>query len=368
MKSWVKKIADQFDLEWGNNPKHAEAMSQISDESATLLYLLDIYNKNLFEVEKHPVRKVREMLDEMSRELLDPRHKDNDKLMFKIRQFFSQYRVDEYAYIQKTFEDFKGIIWDFAHQLGDDLETERSAEAKLKGNLDQLREAVESNSIEELRHKSREFIDHYVKYQSTKDERRIKRMNHIKLNLNNVKKQLFEANESMRMDHMTGAHNRKSFEEQLKKYASMFGINQSPVSLVMLDIDHFKKVNDTYGHDIGDFVIKECVRMMKESFPPEHSLVARIGGEEFAVILPDHNIAQASHLCELALQRVRKEAFVQGDMTIKFTISMGVSQIEQGEGVESWMKRTDVALYNSKQTGRNKVSLAATNTPKVSAA
>lgn len=356
MKSWVKKIADQFELDWGNNPKHAEAMSNISEEKATLLYLLDVYNKHLFEIDKHPVRKVRDMLDEISRELLDPRSKESDKLMFKIRQFFSQYRVDEHSYIQKTFEDFKGIIWDFAHQLGDDLESERSSEAKLKVNLDELREAVESNSIEELRSKSREFINHYVKFQSAKDDRRVKRMSKIKLNLNSVKRQLFEANESMRMDHMTGAHNRKSFEEQLKKHASMFSINQNPVSLVMLDIDHFKKINDSFGHDVGDFIIKECVRIMKESFATESSLVARIGGEEFAVILPDTSLSVATKLCQTALENVRKEAFVQNNMTLRFTVSMGVAQLDTAELVESWMKRADLALYNSKNTGRNKVT------------
>src|SRR5437868_4991740 len=88
----------------------------------------------------------------------------------------SRFIILEYTYIQNTFDDFKRIIWDFAEQLSDDIQYEQVKDAEAKQSLDQLREAVDANSIDALRSKSREFIDFYIKYQSQKDDRRIKRL------------------------------------------------------------------------------------------------------------------------------------------------------------------------------------------------
>src|SRR5690606_34478265 len=116
-------------------------------------------------------------------------------------------------------------------------------------SLEGLREAVESNSIEDLRAKSREFINFYLKHQTAKNERRSKRMEHIKKNLSTVKRQLMDANQTMRRDHMTGAHNRRSYDEQVRRYLQLQDIDKEPMTLILLDIDFFKKINDAFGHD-----------------------------------------------------------------------------------------------------------------------
>jgi diguanylate cyclase len=231
----------------------------LSDERATLLYILDIYNRHLYEVEKWPIRKVRDILDEFAKQLINPENPNNDKLLFRLRQFFSTYRIDEYSYVQNTFDDFKGIIWDFADQLGEDIRFEQDRDLEVKTSLQQLREAVESESIEELRSKSREFIDFYVSYQTQKDVRRTERMNSIQKNLSQMKQRLEEVQEDNLKDHMTGAFNRKAFDMKLAQIAARDWNLAHPSSLILLDIDHFKKVNDQYGHDTGDHVIKELV-------------------------------------------------------------------------------------------------------------
>jgi diguanylate cyclase len=357
LKQWVKKLVDQ--LEWKESEKSHEAPHiDMTEDRATLLYLLDTYSKHLFEVDKQPVRRVRDSFDSFVKGLVTPDNKNSEKLLFQLRQFFSSYRIDEYTYIQNTFDDFKRIIWDFAEQLSDDIQYEQMKDAEAKQSLDQLREAVDANSIDALRSKSREFIDFYIKYQSQKDDRRIKRLGSMKKNLSTVKKQLMEANHSMRVDHLTNAYNRKSFEEQMKKHMQMSVISQTPVTVLTLDIDYFKKVNDTYGHDIGDFVLKECVKMLQEVFHRDDDFVARIGGEEFAVILPSFTFEHAMVKAEEALNKIRKEVFVHGDLKITFTVSMGIAQWLQSETLDQWFKRADTALYASKQTGRNKFTVA----------
>ncbi len=354
MKQWVQKLVSQLNFDFGNKEQAEEQAMNINEERATILYMIDIYNKNLFEIEGHPVRKTRETMDEFAKAILAADENDMEKTMFRMRQFFSSYRIAEYTYIQKHFEDFKNIIWDFADQLGEDMREELMEDREIKNNLDQLREAVEANSIDGLRKQSREFIDSYVSRQAKKDQRRTKRMGTIKKNLNVVKQQLVEANQNMRMDHLTGAFNRKSFDEQMKKHWQLFELSKAPVTLCTMDIDFFKKINDTFGHDVGDFVLKDCVRILNECYGRGTDFVARIGGEEFAVILTDHTAEHAVVRAEEAMSRIRKEVLIHNGQELRFTLSMGIAQLTEGESVDQWMKRSDSALYHSKQTGRNK--------------
>lgn len=360
MKRWVQKLVEQLNFTTGEESSKRKKQVDLSEDRATLLYIIDVYSKHLVDIENHPVRKVRENFDEFARELVDPKSKaDPEKMLFRLRQFFSGYRVDEYTYVRKTFEDFKGILWDFVEQLADDSRFQDVADKDVHSSMKELKEAVESESIDILRAKSREFIDSYVEYTSKRDERRTKRMSNIKKNLDSVKKKLIEADRSMRTDHLTGALNRKSFDENVKQQVSLFEVAKADVTLCILDIDFFKKINDTYGHDVGDFILKECVRLLNESFgSADTDFVARIGGEEFAVILQDHSVAKAVARAEAAFIRIRNEVFVHDNNKIRFTISMGLAQLQSGESADQWIKRADAALYTSKNSGRNKWTVA----------
>lgn len=364
MKQWVVKLLQQLDISFADqdsiNVESAptKKMPVITEEKATLLYILDVYNKHLFDIEKHSVRKVREKLDAMAKGLVDSDPKNVERTLSEIRLFFSSYRVDESTYIQHTFDDFKRIVWDLADQLSEDIHEDTAKDEQLSTHLQDLREAVESNSLETLRKKSRQFINLYVEHQQAKNETRKKRMTSVKKNLDTVKKQLLEANSSLNLDHMTGAHNRKSFDDTIKKYVHLNNMNPMQVSLIIMDIDFFKKINDNYGHDIGDFVLKECVRILKSVFHKDAEMVCRIGGEEFVVILPNHAIEHAQIRAEDVQKRIRSEVFIHGSHTLNFTVSMGIAQLLEGEQASDWVKRADTALYKSKNSGRNKYTIA----------
>jgi diguanylate cyclase (GGDEF)-like protein len=362
LKQWISKLINQFEFEWSDKKegrsKDSNSEPEINEEQATLLFIIDVFNKHLIELDAHPVRKVRALLDEFAKGLMNEDQKGRERLLFRIRQFFSGYRIDEYTYVQKTFDEFRSILWDFLDQLSEELADERSEDEEILENLEQVREAVEANSIEEIKSQSRHFIDSYTEFQFNREKRRSARVKTIHENLELVKKQLVDAHENMRVDHLTKAYNRKSFDEQAKRHWKLFQISESPVSMIVLDIDHFKKVNDTYGHDMGDYVLVELVKMLKELFPRDNDFVARLGGEEFAIILPDHKTEHAIIKAERALERIRKEVLVHKDLQIKFTISMGVAELMKGEDTAHWFKRADKALYMSKNSGRNKLTVA----------
>ena len=358
MKQWVQKLIDQLDYEWGGSEDKKKASAKISEDRATLLYIIDTYSKHLIDVEGHPVRKVRETLDGFSKELVSADKENLEDVLFRFRQFFMSYKTAEYSFLRKTFEDFKGIVWDFVGQLSEDAAQEKTDDRVLDATLRDLKEAVEADSIPLLRQKSREFINVYVSQHAKKEERRTKRVRAVKKNLDVVKKQLVEADRTMRMDHLTGAYNRRSFDEQLKEQHQLYTLSGIPCSMIMLDIDFFKKINDNYGHDTGDFILKECVKLVQDVFNREGDFVARIGGEEFAIVLPNHTIEHTVTLAERLQARIRKDVFIEKNMELRFTVSMGLAQLLDGETTDRWLKRADEALYASKHGGRNRYTLA----------
>lgn len=361
MKQFVQKIIQQLETDGKKSNRKTDIPDtelNVNEAHATILFMLDVFSKHLFEVENYPVRRTREILDNYIKQLVDPEKKSFDQVLFRLRQFYSAYRVNEYTYIQKNFEEFKGIIWDFVDQLSEEFSAEEISDVEIQSSLSDLKDAVEANSLDLLRTKSREFIDNYIEHQTRKEDRKVKRISAIKKNLDFVKQQLVEANKSMRVDHLTQAFNRRSFDERLKQHWQLFQVSRQPVTLLSLDIDHFKKVNDNWGHDVGDFVLVECVKLLKEVCSRDADFVSRVGGEEFTIILPDYNAEQAFRKAEELHARIRKETYVKQEMELKFTISVGLAQLEAGESLETWLKRADTALYTSKQTGRNRTTIS----------
>lgn len=358
MKDWIKKIAQQFEVEdTSDKKKNHAANSVVNDEVGTIIYILDVLNKNLVDTPQYPVRKAREEIDNLTKQLLQLNEHSVEEVLFKTRQFINSHRIDEATHFQHSFEDFKKIIWDFADQLKEELKEQKKLDSHVDNNLKSLRDAVESNSIEVLRKKSKEFINSYMEVQTKKEQNKEKRIASIKKNLTHFKKKLSEAEVSLNTDFLTQAYNRRYFEEQVKSFLKMNDLTDSQACLFVMDIDFFKKINDQFGHDIGDFVLKECVKVLKKSFIRENDILARMGGEEFAVFLPDYKIELAIKKAEEVLETVRKQVFVQGQNQIRFTLSIGIADLKKDDHFDSWYKRADLALYEAKNSGRNKFIL-----------
>lgn len=151
-------------------------------------------------------------------------------------------------------------------------------------------------------------------------------------------------------DSLTGVPNKKQLEAHLKR---VFG-NTSPLSVVMVDIDHFKSVNDTYGHDVGDIVLKQFASTVKGGVRPSDH-VFRYGGEEF-ILICSAGINETMEIAERVRVKVEKTPVaIYGNLSITITASFGVAEYRSGDTPESLIKRADKALYVAKQSGRNRV-------------
>ena len=156
-------------------------------------------------------------------------------------------------------------------------------------------------------------------------------------------------------DSLTGVYNRKFLESQLRNELKRFKRGLRPFGLIMLDIDFFKKINDTYGHLCGDYVLKSLASSISSTIRST-DILARYGGEEFFCLLTETDIHSATHLAEMLRKVVENKMFTFQDTPIRITISLGVTAVSQEvQSSEVLLRKADDALYEAKRTGRNKV-------------
>lgn len=153
-------------------------------------------------------------------------------------------------------------------------------------------------------------------------------------------------------DKLTGIPNRRFFQEKLEEQIECYRKEQKTFSLLIIDIDHFKKVNDTYGHQIGDIVLVKLANILKNQARPE-DIPARFGGEEFTIILPNTDVEEAIAIAQNIIQKVELAEWKE---TGSLTISIGAATFTKKDTEESIVKNADQALYSSKETGRNRAT------------
>lgn len=166
-----------------------------------------------------------------------------------------------------------------------------------------------------------------------------------------LQKALLELEMAAGTDRLTGAWNRRRFEEGAAAMMALANRKRDPLPLILFDLDHFKRVNDTYGHDIGDQVLVKTVEVVRGQLRASDTLT-RWGGEEFLILAPGTYLSGGTALAEKIRNAVASATFPEVG---SITISLGVAEYRPGEALGEWVKRADQALYRAKEGGRNRV-------------
>lgn len=258
------------------------------------------------------------------------------------------------------FKKIRSEMADILSDVGGSLADVGNSAENFGGTLDGLVENVErSNNLDDIRTLLTTLVE------ETRGMQRSTRMLHEHLEsksreISLLQEELEEERKRASSDPLTKLANRNALFDALTKLSAESAEQQTPLSILMLDIDHFKKVNDTHGHLIGDRVIRYVANVLNKN-TKGMDVAARYGGEEFAVLLPNTGTEGARALAEKIRITVAEAKLVSSDDKRplgKITISIGVAQLQKGEDPMEMVNRADQALYASKNGGRNKVTIS----------
>lgn len=275
----------------------------------------------------------------------------------------------ENDFVSGTVRDMRDAIYSLVESISKTSGVQGKNDAILRRRISALGAAVETGSIESLKREAVAVADAVTK--AIEEQRQVAEAQNadLKARLESLGEQLEQTRKEGDTDALTRVANRRAFDIAIQRQLTIAGVVGRPLTLVMVDVDHFKSINDTHGHPGGDEVLRALADAMSRAFPRRSDLVARYGGEEFALLLPDTGEAEVAILADRLLNIVRSLRIrLASERTIAVTVSAGCAVALPNESAAELITRADRALYSSKRAGRNRWCVAPAIAPDIAAA
>ena len=274
-----------------------------------------------------------------------------------LTQFVNGHRQQEKTYVTRNLQDVRNVLWEFTNIVGRAMVEDQETDQQVANHLAQLRTATEEGSFQEVKLALFAVVQGINTLIEDRKKRQQQRLKKLGEKLCAVEEELGSARKQMTLDPLTQLFNRGALDLQLERTASVSFFSRTSSCILMVDVDHFKHINDTYGHPAGDAVLQELANRLVSTFPRKTDFIARYGGEEFCILLHNAGNELSQRLGERLLHSVRAEEFHYQDARIPVTVSIGIAELSPGETVASWVARADRALYRAKDSGRDQLCL-----------
>jgi len=275
------------------------------------------------------------------------------------RQLAVSLVVRERDFAVTRFDDFRQMIWVVIQGLREAFRDEQSADDEVATHLTRLNQVVSSDSIDEMRAEVVAAVVLISRAIEGRKTRQRVQLEELGAQLNRMRHELLQAQKELALDPMTRLYNRASFDELLAKTIELSVFSGQASCLLMVDIDYFKKINDSYGHVTGDAAVLHVAQQLQKTFPRKTDFVARYGGDEFAVILQDTEARDGEMLAKRLLADLKGHVLtLENGEVLDISLSVGVSLLSSQDEPQDWVSRSDQALYQAKRAGRGCVWLA----------
>lgn len=272
-----------------------------------------------------------------------------------VREFVREYCKASTAHTQTVLTDLRQVIWVFIQNLNHSFAQDNESDARIVEQLSKLEALAQGSSTGELK---REVMATVVALAQIVDQRKKQhkeRVDDLGAQVRTLGTELDSARKDREVDPLTGLYNRRAFDEYIGRSVELSRAFGQPVCLLLVDLDQFKIINDTFGHPEGDAVLRRLADALTRTFPRKSDFVARFGGDEFAAVLRETSIKDGMLLGERLLKAVRATHIEREGVRLPLSVSIGIATLQPGEDVPTWLVRTDRALYEAKRGGRDRM-------------
>lgn len=277
------------------------------------------------------------------------------KVYVEIRQEVRRQRKAESQEYTNHRQSASIIVADLVQELRKSLEERRGHDEGIVQALTEMETAVEEGNLNNIRRVCSKTVHHIRDVVAVQRERDQERLNDLSEQLRSMKEELLETQSQMQRDPLTEVLNRGAFDSTFSQTVDIANASAMELVLFMLDLDHFKQVNDQFGHQAGDTVLREVGKQLIRCFPRKDDMVFRYGGEEFAILCRNTGKADALMLGERMRKQIESLTIALPDVQHQQTVSIGCAVLQPDEAADALLRRADEALYAAKRNGRNRV-------------
>jgi diguanylate cyclase len=229
---------------------------------------------------------------------------------------------------------------------------------QIEHRLGALRRAIQDNDTDAIREEAQRMASVVESSLDRRRERERRQLSELGQRVQTLRTELAAVRTQATLDSLTNLYNRAALDQEIEKVAALGLLLGSMPCLLLVDVDHFKSINDQYGHPVGDQVLKGVAENLVRHFLRKEDFVARYGGEEFAIVVRDSAPDKVADRAERMREAQYARATRAGELEVRASISIGIATLKPGETHASWVERADRALYAAKHGGRNRSRVA----------
>ncbi len=350
---------------------NASHISRLAAQSlAAMAQVLDIFANDAFDIDDQDAGTFKRQSKDWAQHILTgitrkkkeepqisslsaPQLNEREREWDGLEKFIRARRKLERDSFENQSDALKSVVWELVHGLRTMSQTGYSSEGRIQKGLVDLESAMENNSVEKLQKAIKPVV---VNIRAALDEQRKQfdsELNTMTSLVSKMRRELVATRRDAEIDKLTQLYNRRAFDAALNRHVDLAELSGRQLTLMMIDLDHFKSINDCYGHPAGDALLAATANQLTRALPRKSDFLSRFGGEEFAVIVFDVPEESATKLAQTVLKKVKEMQVEHEDHLIQITCSIGYASLEPGESADELIKRADQALYAAKDAGRN---------------